>query len=144
MTIVVQLDGDRELLAKLERLGISIENVLEAAVCAGAEIVRDDARSRAPGPNIEQETVKRTRRMVEVDVAPDEEHWNYRFFELGASAHGIEGSPLVFMGANGLVYTHQVDHPGMTAQPFLRPALDGQREQAQQAMGSVWREALND
>lgn len=141
-TITVKLEGDRALLAKLERLGISVQDVLEAAVGAAAEIVRDDARTRAPAPHIEQETTKRTRRMVEVDVGPDDEHWYYRFIESGAAAHGISGSPLVFMGDSGMVYTTQVSHPGLTARPFLRPAFDSQSGEATDEMGKHWKRAV--
>jgi hypothetical protein len=68
-------------------------------------------------------------------IGPDEEHWYYRFYEFGATAHEIQGKPLlIFEGENGPVFSKQVQNAGGTpADPFLRPALDSQADEASQA-----------
>jgi HK97 gp10 family phage protein len=142
-TIRVELEGDKELLAKLALLGISTQMVLEAAVAAAAELVRDGARTMAPGPHVELEVTRSSAERAEALVGPDKEHWHYRFFETGAGPHAIVGRPLLwFDGENGLVRVPAVDHPGMAAKPFLRPAFDEKQEEAVGEMGQVWKAAV--
>lgn len=139
-TIRVELQGDRELLNKLAALGIAPKAVLEAAVAAGAEIVRDVAREQAPGPEIEMEVIKSSDESATAAVGPDKDHWYYRFFEFGAGAHPEKGKPfVVFEGETGTVRTREVAHPGMAAKAFLRPAIDGHEDEAMEAMGKKFR-----
>jgi hypothetical protein len=49
---------------------------------------------------------------------------------------------LVFEGARGLIVIGGVRHPGMPAQPWLRPAFDSRKDAAAQAVGEVLREAV--
>jgi len=129
--IRVRLDGDKELMAKLQRLGNAVEVVLEAAVTAGAELMRDDARPLAPGPEIETETESKSRTRVTKAIGPTKEKWYYIFFELGTAA-GVRtargGGYFTFMGRDGrLVRVKSIKHPGMADRPFLRPAFDKNR-----------------
>jgi HK97 gp10 family phage protein len=141
--ITVRLEGEEAVMRRLQQLGLSVSAVLEGAVRAAAELVRDDARGMAPGPEIELDTLNKTQRRVEVGVGPDDEHWYYKFLETGTGAHAIHGSPmLVFMGDEGLVMTPGVDHPGMAARPFLRPAMDANEGPATTEMGRRWRGAI--
>jgi HK97 gp10 family phage protein len=142
-TIRIELQGDQELLNKLAGLGISTKAILEAAVSAGATIVRDIAREQAPGPEIEMEVSRSSEESATALVGPDKEHWYYRFHETGAGSHPEAGKPvLVFEGESGTVRTKAVDHPGMAAKPFLRPAVDGHEEEAANAMGAKFRTAI--
>lgn len=139
-TIRIELDGDKELMAKLSAMGIGAKAILEAAVSAGAELVRDLARERAPGPEIEMEVARSSATSATAAVGPDKEHWYYRFHETGAGAHPIKGKPfMVFEGESGTVRTKAVAHPGFGASPFLRPAIDGHEDDAADAMGEVFR-----
>lgn len=133
--VVVRIEGGEVLLRRLHELGVNVQDVLEAATVAGAELVREAAEGRAPGPHVERETVRRSQERCEVDVGPDKEHWYYRFAETGARAHGISGDPLVFEGSSGLVVTRHVDHPGTPQRPFLRPAMDGNEGEVEKRMG---------
>lgn len=138
-TIRVELVGERELLAKLDSLGISAKRLLEEAVSAGAAIVRDAAREQAPGPEIEMELERSSETSATAEVGPDKDHWYYRFHEFGAGTHAIAGNPLlVFDGDSGVVRTHEVSHPGMAARPFMRPAMDGKQDEASDAMGKTF------
>lgn len=142
-TIRVELQGEQELLNKLAGLGISTKMILEAAVSAGALIVRDLAREAAPGPEIEMEVTKSSETSATASVGPDKEHWYYRFTETGAGAHPEAGKPfMVFEGESGTVRAKAVNHPGMAAHAFLRPAIDGHEEEAAAAMGDKFRAAI--
>ena len=129
--IRVRLDGDKELMAKLARLGDRTQVVLEAATAAGLALVRDDARSLAPGPEIEIETESKSATRAELLCGPTKEKWYYIFFELGTAA-GVRtargGGYFTFMGRDGrLVRVKSIKHPGMADRPFLRPAFDKNR-----------------
>jgi HK97 gp10 family phage protein len=80
---------------------------------------------------------------AEVDIGFDEEKWFLRFFEFGASDHEIKGAPLAFEGESGLVITGSVQHPGMPAKPFMRPAADNKKDEARDAAGDVFRKEID-
>lgn len=127
-----------KLRAQLKKLDKAVrKEIMEKAVLAGAEMVRGEANQRASGPHIEVALDKVTDRNAIAKVGPDNEHWYYRFDELGATAHEITGAPLVFQGESGLIVTGSVSHPGRAARPFLRPAMEGKSQEAQQAMADV-------
>lgn len=143
-TITVKLVGGEELLAALRAVNANVQAALRTAGLAGAQPVVDAANSLAPGPHIMAEVVEVTGAGVEVLIGPDKEHWHYRFFELGAAAHEITGTPLVFEGRAGVVTTARVMHPGMTARPFLRPAHDAKHDAMRDAMGAALRQAIEE
>lgn len=143
MTVTVRLEGGEELLRKLNELDLNVKRELRAAGVAGAEEIRALANGMAPGPHVEIDVVRTTGTVVEVAIGPDAEHWYYRFHERGAVAHEIHGAELLaFDGASGLVITPRVSHPGMAAQPFLRPAMDENEGPATDAMGARLRAAV--
>ena len=138
--VSVRIEGGEELKARLERLEAAArQRALEAAAKAGAEVIRDDANRRAPGPHVVAEVVKASDAAVEVGIGPDKDHWYYQFFETGAGRHpiGPESKKAIrFPGAEGQeMVRFGVTHPGMAASPFLRPALDGQTARAVRALG---------
>ena len=138
--VTVRIEGGEELRARLERLEAAARGAaLEAAARAGAEVIRAQANQRAPGPHVELEVRESSESAVEVAVGPDRDHWYYQFFELGAGRHAIgphKKKAIRFPGAEGQEQVRfGVTHPGMTARPFLRPALDGQKANAVEAVG---------
>lgn len=138
-TISLELTGDRELKSKLDALGVRARAALLDAAKAGAEVIEAAAEPNAPGPFIIIGNEKVEGGVASVEIGPDEEHWYFRFFEFGATQHEIKGSPLVFEGDAGLVVTRKVGHPGMAAEPFLRPAADEKKDAAKDAAGQVFR-----
>lgn len=142
-TVSVKVKGGEELARKLKALSVDVQAVLSEAVRAGAEVVRESAASRAPGPHIEIDEKEKKAQAVTYEIGPDEEHWYYRFFETGATEHEIKGSPLVFEGAAGLVITAYVQHPGLVAEPFLRPAIDEEGERAAAAVGAEIKKTID-
>lgn len=141
--ITVSIKGDKELKRKLERLGTRAQAALGRAAQAGAGPVKESANQMAPGPHIITSEPVINGSQASVDIGPDEEHWAYRFIEFGAKPHEISGSPLIFEGRNGLVITKKVQHPGLTARPFLRPAAKSQQDAARDAAGNVFKKEID-
>ncbi len=134
-----ELEGDEELIKKF--YGMEKEfaaGALEDAAQAGADVIADEANRNAPGPHIETDLKKKTRAFAAMEIGPDDDHWYYRFFETGTSAHEVTpknagGLELMWMGE---LIVRMIAHPsGMAAQPFLRPAHDEKKDQAVEATG---------
>lgn len=140
--VVAQIEGGEELLRKLEQLGVDVRGALKAAVLEGAEEIRKPANQDAPGPHIIAEVVDSDQNSATVGIGPDEDHWYYQFFETGAQPHEITGRPLAFMGEEGLIVTGRVGHPGMAASPFLRPAFDRHKGDAENSVGETLRKVV--
>jgi HK97 gp10 family phage protein len=144
--IRVTIEGDEELLKKLRALGAGVERILETAVLAGAEIVKDQANSLAPGPHIEAEVTEKSRTKATAEIGPDKEHFYYRFFETGAQPHEItpkNAGGLSFAGHDGDIVLQRVSHPGMAASPFLRPAMDEKKDTAVDATGAEFKREID-
>jgi HK97 gp10 family phage protein len=143
----VKIEGGAELLVVLDELGENVRQALAGAAEAGANIIRDAANGLAPGPHVIAKYVwskrfKKTR--VNFKIGFDKEHWYYVFFERGAHEHGILGTPLLaFPGEGGErdVVTY-VEHPSMAARPFLRPAMDQNKDAAVAAVMAALRAAI--
>jgi HK97 gp10 family phage protein len=142
-----EIKGDKEFYAKLQSMANQMSAVLDEASQAGADVVKDQANRLAPGPNIETDLARRTRYLAEQEIGPDDEFWYYRFFESGAQPHEITPSSqggLEFKGLDGeLIVRVVVDHQGMAAKPFLRPAFDEKKSQAEEATGKKFLEVIN-
>lgn len=144
-TLRVELDGEEEIRAILQRIGEAAAQAVADATEAGAEVAVSVAKQRAPGPHIVAEIAKSTVGMAEFDIGPDKEHWYYQFFETGAGRHEIDASvkrALKFSMGSDEVIVRRANHPGMAAEPFLRPALDENKESIQAAMGKVFMQTL--
>lgn len=133
--IAVSVLGLDELYRGLEMRKSQVGEMMREALEAGAEVVAQEADRLAPeGGYIRVETKSK-----EAVIGFDEDKWYWRFFETGATSHEVRGTPLVFEGDAGLVVTGRVSHPGMPAKPFLRPALDGKKDEALRKMSEVVR-----
>lgn len=144
MRINTSLTGEKELLSDLKRLGVDTLALKKSAVAAGGNAIKGLALQRAPGPHLDVD-VKGTATGARANIGPDKEHWYYSFFETGAVAHAEKpgkGKLMAFEGENGEVFTTHVEHPGMPAQPFLRPAIDEGEDVAVGAVATVLRRAV--
>jgi len=145
----VKIVGDAELKRKLDALGARARGALLDAAQAGGEVIQGDANRKAPGPHVVVGGEKVTGGRAEVSIGPDKDHWYYQFHETGAGGHEIgpkkkrKGKAIAFEGSNGLVVVGGAKHPGIPANPFLRPAMDGNREQAKDAAGKVFRDEID-
>lgn len=120
--VTVKILGQQELESALNQLGARAEAVLEEAVLAGAEVIRDEASNRAPrrtgrlAKNIVAEVVEKSATGVAVKVGPSKEVFYGRFVEFGTSK--------------------------MRSQPFLYPTLEAKKAEAQAAIREIIRRAL--
>ena len=141
----LKLIGDKDLKRKLDQLGVKARVALLPAARAGAKPIQRVANQKAPGPNIVTGNEEVEGGRAEISIGPDKEHWYYGFFEFGATEHEIKGKPLLaFEGDSGPVITKRIkSHPGMPAEPFLRPAADSQKNAAKDEAGKVFRVEIN-
>jgi HK97 gp10 family phage protein len=134
----VRIEGLEELRAQLRKLGREARAVLVQAAYAGAEEIRQEAEAKAPGPYIEKEKNPKGKN-TEILIGPDREHWYYLFAEMGTDPHEIK--PRKKGGKKALAFEglvrRSVNHPGSTARPFLRPAVDSAKGRATDAVGKV-------
>ena len=130
MSDVVQVTviGDKELEVKLLAIGANVGAATQKAARAGAAVVRQAAKDRAPvrtgqlKKSIQTVSVKGTGGVADADVGPTVFYG--RFVELGhAGPHGKGHVP---------------------AHPFLRPALDEHEKEVQDAAAAVWRAAIEE
>jgi HK97 gp10 family phage protein len=131
------------------------KEVIEQALMAGGSIIHDAAEQKAPGP-LAIRTVSGRTLKTKVDpkfagvvkgntklvaIGPDIDHWYFRFFEFGATRHDIKpknAKALVFEGSAGTIITGFARQTGgVPMRPFLRPAVDGNKDAAVKAMGAV-------
>lgn len=141
--VKVELIGDKELVRKLRALGEFARKVLDDAAMAGAKVIQREANRRAPGPHVKIQEAEIRDDSVWVDIGPDEEHWYYRFFELGAASHVIKPSRAKALHLYDLdVFAARAKHPGMAARPFLRPAVDEKKGEAVKAARKVLKRAV--
>ncbi|MEM4234910.1 MAG: HK97 gp10 family phage protein [Candidatus Methanomethylicaceae archaeon] len=133
-----QVQGLDELYKNLEMTKDELLARKKSALEAGAKVVAQEADRLAPYSG----RIKTQVDAEEAVIGFDKEKWYWRFFELGAQPHEIRGDPLVFEGDTGLVVTNLVNHPGMAARPFLRPALETQKNFVILVMSEIIREAV--
>ena len=137
------VEGLPELKAAFARVSkIGSKAALSLAGRSGGQIIVDAANKNAPGPNIIQVEKVNTGNRVVIWVGPDRAHWYYRFFEYGAGSHVIDvgkgKTALRFPGEGEIAFTGTRPHPGITAKPFLRPALDNNVDMVVGVMGGVF------
>jgi HK97 gp10 family phage protein len=131
------------------------KEIIEAALMAGGKIIHAAAESRAPGKlelrivggrSLRKRVDGRLTAIVKANgkfcvIGPDKKHWHYRFFEFGATKHDIKPknkSAIAFEGRNGLIVTGSATATGgVRMRPFMRPAVDENKDAAVVAMGNV-------
>jgi hypothetical protein len=135
--VVVKVEGGDELIAQLRALGIDVDAAVEEASMDAVRIWVDEANRLAPGPHVVAVVASASAGKATIDVGPDNEHWHYRFFELGVQPHEIR--PRKKSGKKALsfddIVVKSVSHPGMAARPFLRPVADSRSDEVAAAFG---------
>jgi len=119
----IEIFGLKEMQQHLEAIGDKASGeLLEKAVLAGAEIVRQEAALRAPrrrgllAGHIVVQPKDKGRMSASAAVGPDKKRFYGRFVELGTSK--------------------------TAAAPFLFPAFESKKNEAQREMAEVVREGL--
>lgn len=131
-----EVEGVEQVTASLRKAQIK-GDVLVQMVLAAAGIIEEEASRRAPGPNITKKVVEKKQTRASAEVGPDADHWYYRFFELGVQPHEVSPQVREALQFIDQSFREHADHPGMAADPFLRPALDQKGDAAAEAAGEV-------
>lgn len=125
----IKVTGVKELKKNLEKLSDEFTRKLEVATRAGALIVQNDAKQRAPyrtgtlRRSIHTEITSRRRDSVEAQVGTNVEY--ARRIEYGFSGEDKAG--------------RRYNQP---PNPYLRPALDENQDKVQKEIADVFRQAL--
>lgn len=131
------------------------KEVIEEALMAGGTIIHAAAESKAPGDleiriiggrSLRKRVDATLARIVKANgkfcaIGPDAKHWYYRFREFGATPHDIRpknAGAIAFEGEGGMVVRGWAKATGgVQMRPFMRPAVDENKDAAVIAMGSV-------
>lgn len=145
----INVKGLSELSAFLDQLPTKVQNnVMRGALRAGMAPVKEDAKLRAAvatgalrdGLKV---TTSNKAGVITANLKATGKHARLaHLVEFGTAAHRIaarDGGALSFGGG----FVQHVEHPGALAHPFMRPALDGQAQNAVVAAGEYMRERLS-
>ena len=149
--MTIKLTGSKQIARKLKSLSTKASSsIARRSGSAGARVIRNDARRRVPE---DEGTLKkainvrtkafRNRMGFHFYIAVDKgsrakyDGWYAHFIEYGVQPHKIvtKSAKALKLSASGDVLRSVVNHPGTTAQPFMRPAFDTKRVEAVKVMG---------
>ncbi len=140
----MEVTGLKELNRALSKLpGRIHNNIMTAAVRAGANIVKEEAARNLDGKKKDIVVAKSRapKGTTLFKIGPSSGKWYLKFKETGTKPHVIKSKKKALADGTeffGLV----VDHPGQPAAPFLRPALDENVPKIVEAMAKKTRERL--
>jgi HK97 gp10 family phage protein len=145
--VEIKIEGLKELEKALLALPDKIaKRILARSVYAGAAVVRKAAREKCPvktGKLRKSIKIKKRRskdrREVVYSVFVGEFYG--RMVEYGTQSHRIKAKKGKVMGKDGR-FGSEVDHPGGSAKPFLRPAFDSSTHQIIEAMKAKMAEGI--
>ena len=130
-TVTMKIGGLRELQAKLQQMAPNVaRNGLRAATSAGAALIRDEAKARAP---VDTGEMKR-----DIQMKRDRESATYRAVysvyvragkksRLSGKARGVDKDSYYWRFV-------EFGTCKMAARPFMRPAFEAQKEAAVEAI----------
>lgn len=151
---------------RLRAVGAASQSVFMQAAEAGGRVVQRAAIANAPGPHIgiNVEAESGTRAVASVGPLKSKLAFFYRYFEFGTKAHKAKGTaedrafkkylrkigrqdlvntePHMTMRSGGLWKTPK-KVSGVTAKPFLRPAMERTNEIVE-AVGNVYLAAIKE
>lgn len=151
----ISVRGLRELEQAFESIPLRLQrNVMRAALRAGAKVVAEEAKRRAPVKSgalqksirigsrlrygVPEASIRAGGRLKDGRSA-----WYARIIERGAIPHEIAvraGTASLFI--NGRAVGKSVQHPGVVAKPFMRPALDTRAREAVESVAALVRSRL--
>lgn len=136
--VKIQVDGIENVKRALDGQRDALRQALEKIVLAGAEVIRSAAESQAPGKianDMLKEPAEKTGTKVIVHIGPHKRRWYAQIVEKGAVAHPVAPRKKKALKLADNTLRRSAQHPGMRARPFLRPAFDGNQDNASAAMG---------
>jgi len=142
----IKVEGIDEVVRELERRQGNLREALEAIVLAGGEVIRQAAISRSDGKiaaNMTKEPISKSAKRIEVGIGPSRREWYARLIETGTGAHTVKRKRAKALNIGQMGFRALMQHPGMKARPFLRPALDENGDAAQAAIADEAKKALD-
>lgn len=149
-SVQIELQGMKQLVATLEQIGADVESVVEQIALAAAEPVARAIEAKAPGDigqSIVTATTEKSKKRVTVSVGPDKTKWYAGFVERGTASGGTKiltrnGRSFAINGPDAKLFRTSINHQGMAAQPFMRPAFDETQGEAQAKAGEKVAEVI--
>jgi HK97 gp10 family phage protein len=120
---------------------------MRSALRAGAKVLREEARANVPvalgalRKSIRISTGAKAGQVTASVKAGSRKAWYWRFVEFGTAAHLIAARNARALSL-GDVVVERIEHPGATAKPFMRPALDAMSSAALEAVTAQIRKRL--
>lgn len=145
-TMTVQIQGLDHVLAELERRGRNVSAELEDALVDGAEVIADAARGNARGAAesiargmyVDARPAAARKALVVVGSRSPLGH----LYEFGVGPHETRPKRKRALRLADDWFASRVQHPGMAAHPWLRPAFDSQQRNAQERIRQKLARAL--
>lgn len=149
MSVDIELTGTDEIIKRLEDLGKKAKSVEEPALIKGGEVILSEAKNnlsksaKRDTGNLEnglkiskiKGVAGKRYILVGFEKGDTSEIFYAKFIEWGAAPHKIK----INRGRYG---GRVVNHPGISAKPFLGPAYESKKELAQQIIKNEFKKAL--
>jgi len=136
----VTVEGGEEIIQTLNQFGLDVERSLELICTAGAKAMQSQIEAKAPGSigdDIVVKTAEKSSDRVRVDTGPSKKKWYAHFLERGTAPHVITPNQAKALEVAG-VYRARANHPVIAARPFMRPAYDtGKGDAEKEIKGKV-------
>lgn len=135
------IEGANEIARELHRRRMNVETGLEEILHAAAGVIQEAAaanvRATAQGvaDEMARETMEKRPDSVVVGVGPTKAHWYSHIIEFGAKGHLVTTRTQKALQFINGAFRRGAQHPGLPAKPFLRPALDTRKGEAQAVAG---------
>lgn len=143
--IEFKLKGGKEVHTLLQQLPVEVETkILRAALAQGAKVIAQDAEQRAPveygalraAIKTSRDTNRKTGQVVAKVKLKGPHAFLGIFFEYGVVPHIITArQPDGSLKIGDRYVGHEVEHPGVPAQPFMRPAAEARAQDAINVVG---------
>jgi len=147
----VHVKGLADLQRFLDQLPVKMEkNVMRGALRAGMNVVKPVAQSNIHSVSgelargLKISTNSRGGKVTASLKARGPHAFIAKFIEYGTAAHVISGKAGGWLRLFGGTFVKSVQHPGIRARPFMRPALDQQAGAAVVAAGEYIKKRLAD
>ena len=133
----VKIEGGDRLLKELQALGGNVKSTARTAIRNGIKVMQvqaeDNARPLGRRGKHTRIGMKATAGGdITARLGPSKRFWYYKFLETGTQPHEEPHSR---------IWRH---HPGMAAQPWLRPAFDAKQMPAATEVGATFRRAIEE
>lgn len=130
----MKVDGLRQLDKALNDLPLKARGpIIRGALNKAANPMLNAARTLSEVDSPKKKIIKKAsnpRRKnnftAEVLIGFTKDAWYLRLIETGTSAHKIRAKKASILTDQVMFFGREVDHPGITARPFLRPAYDAE------------------